>query len=58
MRRLAKEPAMLKTYGEIIAEQERRGFIEKVSDTDLDRDKQIHYIPHHPVKKRVIDHAH
>ena len=27
-------PAMLKTYGEIIVEQERRGFIEKVPDTD------------------------
>ena len=51
VRRLAKEPAMLKTYGEIIAEQERRGFIEKVPDTDLDSDEQIHYIPHHPVKK-------
>ncbi|XP_053395751.1 uncharacterized protein LOC128555938 [Mercenaria mercenaria] len=37
---------------EIIADQEKRSFIEKVPEVELQRDdRQIHYIPHHPVKK-------
>ena len=47
--RLAKTPELLKQYGKIIEEQERRGFIEKVEDNS--RKANIHYIPHHPVKK-------
>ena len=49
VRRLAATPELLHTYGNIIAEQEARGFIERVADpqpTD-----NAHYIPHHPVKK-------
>ena len=42
---------MLEKYSKIIAEQERRGFIEKVPDAEFDSTKQVHYIPHHPVKK-------
>ena len=48
--RLSREPELLKTYSSIIAEQEMRGFIEKVKDTDLESDR-VHYITHHPVKK-------
>jgi hypothetical protein len=40
----------LKLYGEIINEQERRGFIEKVKEEE-DTGSKIHYILHHPVKK-------
>ena len=48
-RRLHQTPDLLKCYGEIIKEEEIRGFIEKVEDPDsTDR---VHYIPHHPVKK-------
>jgi len=47
--RLAKTPGMLKMYGGIIAEQERRGFIERVNPTSSHIN--VHYIPHHPVKK-------
>ena len=47
--RLAKTPELMKHYGKIIDEQERRGFIEKVDDHD--HKKNVHYIPHHPVKK-------
>ena len=50
IRRLSREPELLKTYSSIIAEQEMRGFIEKVKDTDLESDC-VHNIPHHPVKK-------
>ena len=49
VRRLAATPELLHTYGNIIAEHEARGFIERVADpqpTD-----NAHYIPHHPVKK-------
>ena len=47
--RLAKTPGLLKIYGGIIEEQEKRGFIEKV-DT-ISRKTNVHYIPHHPVRK-------
>ena len=50
IRLLSREPELLKTYSSIISEQEMRGFIEKVKDTDLESDR-VHYIPHHPVKK-------
>ncbi|XP_071149289.1 uncharacterized protein [Mytilus edulis] len=48
--RLRKDPNMLTKYGEIIAKQQRRGFIEKVDDK-IPQDRKVHYIPHHPVKK-------
>ena len=41
--------ALLKSYGEIIEEHEKRSFIERVDNvTSLDR---AHYLPHHAVKK-------
>ncbi|XP_053391600.1 uncharacterized protein LOC128554345 [Mercenaria mercenaria] len=49
IRRLSAEPEILLKYGEIIAEQERRGFIEKVDEDS--QATRVHYIPHHPVKK-------
>lgn len=49
IKRLSKEPDMLQKYGEIIADQEKRGFIEKVNDHEESRN--VHYIPHHAVKK-------
>ncbi|XP_053378634.1 uncharacterized protein LOC123538185 [Mercenaria mercenaria] len=49
IRRLSAEPEILQKYGEIIAEQERRGFIEKVDEDS--QTTRVHYIPHHPVKK-------
>ncbi len=48
-RRLAKSPHLLKTYGDIIADQENRGFIERVDPQENEKD--VHYIPHHPVVK-------
>ena len=47
--RLAKTPGLLKMYGGIIEEQEKRGFIEKVNNISDQHD--VHYIPHHPVRK-------
>lgn len=40
---------MLDLYDNIIKEQERKGFIEEEKDTETN--KQVHYIPHYPVKK-------
>ena len=51
IRRLANKPDLLKMYGDIIMEQERRHFIEKVQETKLPTDRPVHYIPHHPVAK-------
>lgn len=51
IRRHAKEPALLRKYGEIIAEQEKHGFVEKVTETTST--PNVHYIPHHPVKRTL-----
>ena len=49
--RLAKTPDLLRMEGTIIEDQERRGFIEKVSSNIDHTVTTTHYIPHHPVKK-------
>lgn len=49
IQRLEKEPKLLQKYGEIIADQEKRGFVEKCEPTE--RSSKEHYIPHHAVKK-------
>ena len=52
IKRLSKDPEMFRMYSDIIKDQERRGFIEKVPDSELqETGNQVHYIPHHPVKK-------
>ncbi|XP_063436158.1 uncharacterized protein LOC134717595 [Mytilus trossulus] len=50
IRRLSREPHLLRKYSEIIEDQMKRGFIEKVNDEN-DDGKSTHYIPHHAVKK-------
>ncbi|XP_052273445.1 uncharacterized protein LOC127873583 [Dreissena polymorpha] len=50
IQRLRNEPEVLRAYGDIIAEQERRGFIERVP-LGQESAEQVHYIHHHPVKK-------
>ncbi|VDI05321.1 Hypothetical predicted protein [Mytilus galloprovincialis] len=42
---------MLKKYGDIIKEQELRGFIERVDELEPTINK-VHYIPHHAVVKK------
>jgi len=49
--RLKKEPKLLRLYGDIIRDQEMRGFIEKVEDDSDHQNGKLHYIPHHPVAK-------
>ena len=48
-RKLIHTPDLMKSYNEIIKEQERRGFIEKISSEPTSG--QVHYIPHHHVRK-------
>ena len=48
-RNLAKTPHLLSKYNEILTDQERRGFIERVCPP-VDHTKG-HYIPHHAVRK-------
>ena len=48
-RKLSKTPDMLKMYNNIIEEQLKRGFIEKVPVSELTM--PCHYIPHHGVYK-------
>ncbi|XP_052245627.1 uncharacterized protein LOC127854603 [Dreissena polymorpha] len=50
IKRLSEDPFILQKYAQIIEEQERRGFIEKVAE-DSQPSQQVHYIPHHGVKK-------
>ena len=47
--KLSKTPETLKIYNGIMEEQLRRGFIEKVPESELAR--PCHYIPHHAVHK-------
>ena len=50
VKRLFKTPDLLKTYHQILSEQETRGFIERVDDQPTIH-SGIHYIPHHAVEK-------
>ena len=45
IKRLSQEPLLLKKYGEIIQEQENRGFIERVDENYPTT--RLHYILHH-----------
>ncbi|VDI25888.1 Hypothetical predicted protein [Mytilus galloprovincialis] len=47
---LSQDPKLLKKYGDIIAEQERRAFVETVDEKEQ-KGVKIHYIPHHPIHK-------
>ena len=51
-RKLSQTQGQLKIYGNIIAEQLTRGFIEKVTESDIS--KHGHFIPHHTVKKESV----
>ena len=51
-RRLARTPDLLHLYDGIIADQHRRGFIERVNI--LTTTGKVHYIPHHCVKKNSV----
>ena len=53
IRRLRKEPFLLRKYGEIISEEKERGFIETVDDSVVPS-HQIHYIPHQGVQKDSV----
>ena len=46
---LTDSPSLLNLYHNIITDQEARGFIERVKSTDTQ--SNVHYLPHHPVKK-------
>ena len=47
--KMRKTPDLLQLYNNILEEQEKRGFIERVDDSS--KVKDVHYLPHHPVKK-------
>ena len=51
VRRLASTPELMITYDQIIKDQERRGFVEKVNSTSI---IPAHYIPHHHVRKDSV----
>ena len=48
-RKLSRTPGLMALYGDIIADQVKRGFIEQVNVSCIPED--CHFIPHHPVKK-------
>ena len=49
MRRLRKEPHMLKRYEAVIMEQLENGIIEEVQDPGIADGQHVHYLPHHAV---------
>ena len=48
-RKLALNTSLLTKYSEILADQEHRGFIERIQDPVSNA--SCHYIPHHAVRK-------
>ena len=50
MRRLEKDPEILKEYGKIIGDQLRVGVIEKVAESE--KAPRIHYLPHQAVVRQ------
>ena len=50
--RLTQSPALLHLYNDIISDQEKGGFIERLSSDH--QPEQVHYLPHHPVKKDSV----
>ena len=54
IRRISKDQEIFNTYRDIIADQENRGFIEKVPEDEIHTNRKVHYIPHHPVKKDSV----
>ena len=50
VRRLSQSPQLLQTYDNIIQDQVKKGFIEKVQDSS-DQPNKTHNIPHHCVQK-------
>ena len=51
LNKLRKSPKLLQLYAGIMKEQEQRGFIERVHNDTTDN---VHYLPHHPVKKDSV----
>ena len=49
LRKLKATPALFTTYTEILADQERSGFIEKVPEPT--QTEKCRYIPHHAIRK-------
>ena len=51
-RKLSHTPELMSLYGDIIADQLKRGFIEQVKSSDIP--PECHFIPHHPIKKDSV----
>ena len=49
LRRLQKNPKLLKEYDEVIRNQEEEGIIEKIPEDVIVKPGRIHYLPHHPI---------
>ena len=52
MRKLKKDPHLLKEYDLVIQEQLRNGVIETVSDLEVPEIGRTHYLPHHAFVRR------
>ena len=52
LRRLQREPRLLRDYDDIIQGQLRNGIIEHVVDPEAVSNERIHYLPHHAVVRQ------
>ena len=52
LRRLQREPRLLRDYDDIIQGQLRNGIIEPVVDPEAVSNERIHYFPHHTVVRQ------
>ena len=51
IRRQQEQPSLFRKYGEIIADQDKRGFIDKVDPARKAQNVHVHYIPHRGISK-------
>ena len=52
VRRLEKEPEVLREYDHIIKDQLEKGIVEKVTDQEVKAGKIVHYLPHQAVVRK------
>ena len=55
VRRLEKEPEVLREYDHIIKDQLEKGIVEKVPDQEVKAGKIVHYLPHQAVVRKSAE---
>ena len=55
VRKLEKEPEVLREYNLVIKDQLEKGIVEKVPDEEVKAGKIVHYLPHQAVVRKSAE---